>query len=44
MHILESAVRPRPFRAEALVERIQRLGLRTPAEAARMIRADRNRR
>lgn len=44
MHILESAVRPRPFRADALVERIQRLGLSTPAEAARMIRADRSRR
>jgi antitoxin FitA len=44
MHILESAVRPRPFRADALVKRIQGLGLSTPAEATRMIRADRARR
>jgi antitoxin FitA len=44
MHILESAVGPRPFRADGLLKRIQSLGLSTPAEATRMIRADRTRR
>jgi len=44
MHILERAVRPRPFRADVLVRQIQALGLSTPAEATAMIRKDRDKR
>lgn len=44
MAILEAAVRERPFRAAELVERIQQLGLDTPAEATAIIRRDRKRR
>ena len=44
LDILESAVRPTPFQATVLWKRIQTLGLATPAESARMIRRDRNRR
>jgi antitoxin FitA len=44
MDILETAVRPRPFRAGELLRQVQALGLRTPGESARMIRADRDRR
>ena len=44
MHILESAVRPRPFRAEALVRQIRALGFSTPADATKFIRQDRDRR
>jgi plasmid stability protein len=44
LHILETTVRPRAFHAEALVKRIQALGLSTPAEATSMIRQDRGRR
>jgi plasmid stability protein len=44
MHILETAVRPRPFHAQTLVKRIQALGLSTPAEATSMVRRDRDRR
>jgi plasmid stability protein len=43
LHILETTVRPRPFRARALVKRIQEIGLSTPAEAIGMIRRDRTR-
>jgi len=44
LHILESAVRPQPFQATALWRRIQALGLKSPAESARFIREDRDRR
>jgi plasmid stability protein len=42
MHILESAVGPRPFRARELAAEIRKLGLSTPDEAAAMIREDRD--
>lgn len=42
MHILESAVRPRPFRAADLVAKIQELGVSTPAESTAIIRSARN--
>ena len=42
MSILEAAVRPRPFRATELVERIQALGLSTPAEATAIVRRRRD--
>jgi plasmid stability protein len=42
MHILESAVQSRPFRARALQKRIRQLDFRTPAEATAMIRDDRD--
>jgi plasmid stability protein len=41
MDILETAVRPKPFRADLLVKRIQALGFSTPREATAMIRRDR---
>lgn len=44
MHILETAVRPRPFRAGALIQRIQAVGVRTPGDGTAIIRRDRNRR
>jgi plasmid stability protein len=44
MDILETTVRPRPFRAEALWREIKALGLTTPAESVRMIREDRDKR
>jgi plasmid stability protein len=43
MDILESAVRPRPFRAAALLERVRTLGLGGPDESAALIRQDRDR-
>jgi antitoxin FitA len=43
MDILESAVRPRPFRAAALLERVRALGLGGPDESAALIRQDRDR-
>ena len=42
MHILESAIRPRAFRATALGQRMQALGLATQAESTAMIREDRD--
>ena len=42
MHILETAVRPRPFQAGALWRQIQDLGLTTPDEATRFVREDRD--
>jgi plasmid stability protein len=42
MHILETAVRPQPFQANALWRQIQALGLTTAADAARFIREDRD--
>jgi antitoxin FitA len=44
MDILEQALRPRPFQALRLREQVAALGVRTPAESTRMIRADRDRR
>lgn len=44
MDILETAVRPKRFRADLLVKRIQDLGFSTPREAAAMIRKNRDRR
>jgi plasmid stability protein len=44
MHILETAVRPRPFNAEALLRRLEEIGVRSPAESTAIIRQDRNRR
>jgi plasmid stability protein len=44
LHILESAVRPKPFQAAALRQRIRELGFTTPDEATSMIRKDRDRR
>ncbi len=43
MDILESAVRTRPFKAMALHREVEALRLRTPAQAVRMIRQDRQR-
>jgi plasmid stability protein len=44
MDILEQALRPRPFQALRLQEEVAVLGVRTPAESTKMIRADRDRR
>ena len=44
MHILETALEERPFRAQELVRRIQALGLQTKADGAATIRRDRDRR
>jgi hypothetical protein len=44
MHILEAAVRPRPFRAEALQRQLEALGLSTPGESVAMVREDRDER
>lgn len=43
MHIIETAVRPKPFRAMALLERARALGLSSPSESTAMIREDRDR-
>jgi plasmid stability protein len=42
MHILESAIRPKPFQATALRQRIRELGFATPDESTAMIREDRD--
>jgi antitoxin FitA len=42
MDILESAVRPRPFRALALWQELQALGFSTPADSAEIIRKTRD--
>jgi plasmid stability protein len=42
MHILETAVRPQPFHANALWRQIQALGLTTPDDATRIVREDRD--
>jgi plasmid stability protein len=42
MHILESAIRPKPFQAKALRQRIRELGFTTPDESTAMIREDRD--
>jgi plasmid stability protein len=43
MDILETALQPRPFRANEFLREIRALGLKTPAESVQMIREDRNR-
>ena len=42
LHILETAVRPRPFQASALWRQIQALEFTTPDDARRFIREDRD--
>ena len=42
MHILETAVRPRPFRAQELAKRIKALNFTTPADGTAIIRRDRD--
>ena len=44
MHILETAVRTRPFQAAALQRRLHALGFSTAGNAVRTIREDRDRR
>jgi plasmid stability protein len=43
LDILESAVRATPFQSQALLRRLERLQLSTPAESLRMVRDDRRR-
>lgn len=43
MHILESAVRPKPFDPAAINRKLKSLGLRTPGESVAIVRQDRNR-
>jgi antitoxin FitA len=42
MHILETAVRPKPFQASALWRQIQALGLTTSDDATQFVREDRD--
>jgi len=42
IHILETAVRPRPFQARALWQEIQALGVSTPADSTDLIRQTRD--
>jgi plasmid stability protein len=44
MHILEAAVRPKPFDANALRRKLEALGLATPTEATLFVREDRDNR
>jgi plasmid stability protein len=44
MHILETAVRPRPFRAHEFVARIKELGFTSPDESTAIVRKARDRR
>ena len=44
LHIVESALRPRPFRARTLWRQLEALDFATPATAAKAIRRDRDRR
>jgi plasmid stability protein len=44
LHILEAAVRPRPFRGDALRQQLEALGLSTPGESVAMVREDRDER
>ena len=44
MHILDTAVRPKPFRAMALLREIQKLGLKTESNSTDIIRKARGRR
>ena len=38
MHILETAVRPKPFDAEGLIRRLQAIGVSSPADGTEIIR------
>lgn len=42
MHILETAVRPRPFRAHELVARIKELGFSSPGDGTDIVRKARD--
>jgi len=42
MHILESAVRPKPFDAAEFVRRIKAVGAESPADGTAIIRHDRD--
>lgn len=42
--ILEDAAREKPFQARALLDRVRALGVRTPADGARIVRQARDRR
>jgi plasmid stability protein len=42
LHILESAVRPKPFQAAALRQQIRKLGFTTPGDSTTIIRKDRD--
>jgi antitoxin FitA len=44
MHILDAAVRPRPFQGGALWEQLQALGLSTPADSTELVRQARDER
>jgi antitoxin FitA len=44
MHILETAVRPRPFRAIALMREIEKMGFTSQANSTDIIRKARDRR
>lgn len=44
MHILETAVRPRPFRAKELAQRIKELGFSSPGDGTDIVRKARDRR
>jgi len=44
LHILESTLRPRPFRAATLCRQLEALDFKTPSGAAAAIRRDRDRR
>jgi plasmid stability protein len=42
MHILESAVRPAPFQANALLRQLRELGFSTPADSVTLVRKTRD--
>ncbi len=42
LHILEEAVRPRPFRARALLEHLAKQKLSAPSESATLVRETRD--
>ena len=44
MHILETAVQPKPFRAKELVQRIKELRFSSPADGTAIVREARDRR
>ena len=43
MHIIETSVRAKPFRAYALLERARALGISSPSESTEIVRKDRDR-
>ena len=43
MDLLETTLRPKPFRAFDLLREVRALGIKTPAESVQMIREDRER-